>query len=70
MKKKNQKELSFHKERIATLSNASLHRIIGGNRSLSEIDTTDTSKLYSDGPPHTSFAPSEGPPTTTLGLSD
>ncbi len=72
MKKKNQKELFFDKETIATINNASLLRVVGGNKSLSlsEIDTTDTSKFYSDGPPHTSFAPSNGPATTTLALSD
>ncbi len=56
MKKKNQKELSFAKETIAVLNNATLHKILGGKSIISGVDTTDTSKFHSDGPPPTAIS--------------
>ncbi|WP_299679074.1 class I lanthipeptide [uncultured Dokdonia sp.] len=66
MKKKQQKRLSFTKERIAILNNNELTKILGGNNNnISDVDDTATS-FHSEGPPHTSIALSDGPPTTAI----
>lgn len=53
MKKKHSKELSFTKRRIATLSNTTLRKVMGGN--LITEDPGETSDFHSEGPGTTSL---------------